>query len=116
MPLSSPVNSVYLPYYDPNVNAIRRFNPDFIFWLQRGKEYHVLFVDAKGTQLSGYQHKVDDYASLFSDADIIVYGHSHYPQNEVINGILLFNPGRASDSFGILTMGRPVKGEIIGLG
>lgn len=63
------VNSVYLPYYDPNVNAICRFNPDFVFWLQRGKEYHVLFVDPKGTQLSGYQHKVDGYASLFSDAD-----------------------------------------------
>jgi superfamily II DNA or RNA helicase len=67
--LDETVDSVYLPYYDPNVNAIRRFNPDFVFWLQRGKEYHVLFVDPKGTQLSGYQHKVDGYASLFSDAD-----------------------------------------------
>ena len=66
--LDETADSVYLPYYDPQANAIRRFYPDFVFWLQRGKKYHVLFVDPKGTQLSGYQHKVDGYEGLFSDA------------------------------------------------
>jgi putative phosphoesterase len=46
--------------------------------------------------------------------DIIVYGHSHRPQNKVINDILFFNPGKAADSFGILTIDEEVKGEIIG--
>jgi putative phosphoesterase len=45
--------------------------------------------------------------------DVIVYGHSHKSQNKVMNGILLFNPGKATDSFGILTIDREVKGEII---
>ena len=45
--------------------------------------------------------------------DIIVYGHSHQSQNEVINDILLFNPGKATDSFGILTIDGEAKGEII---
>jgi len=45
--------------------------------------------------------------------DIIVYGHSHQSQNKVINDILFFNPGKAADSFGILTIGREVQGEII---
>jgi putative phosphoesterase len=45
--------------------------------------------------------------------DIIVYGHSHQPQNKVIKDILLFNPGKAADSFGILTIGGEVQGEII---
>jgi putative phosphoesterase len=45
--------------------------------------------------------------------DIVVYGHSHQPQNKVIKDILLFNPGKAADSFGILTIGGEVKGEII---
>jgi len=45
--------------------------------------------------------------------DIIVYGHSHQSQNRVINGILLFNPGKATDSFGILKIDGEVKGEII---
>jgi putative phosphoesterase len=46
--------------------------------------------------------------------DIIVYGHSHRSQNEVIKDILFFNPGKATDSFGILTIDEEAKGEIIG--
>jgi putative phosphoesterase len=45
--------------------------------------------------------------------DIIVYGHSHQSQNKVIDDILLFNPGKATDSFGILTINREAEGEII---
>lgn len=45
--------------------------------------------------------------------DIIVYGHSHQSQNKVIEDVLLFNPGKATDSFGILTINGGVKGEII---
>ena len=45
--------------------------------------------------------------------DIIVYGHSHRSQNKVTNDILLFNPGKATDSFGILTIDGEAKGEII---
>jgi putative phosphoesterase len=52
---------------------------------------------------------------MFEDVDIIIYGHSHYPQNELKRGVLFFNPGRAKNSFGILTIGREVSGEIINL-
>jgi len=45
--------------------------------------------------------------------DIIVYGHSHQSQNKVIDDILFFNPGKAADSFGILTIDGETKGEII---
>ena len=45
--------------------------------------------------------------------DIIVYGHSHRPQNKVIKDILFFNPGKATDSFGILTIDEETQGEII---
>jgi len=45
--------------------------------------------------------------------DIIVYGHSHQSQNKVINDILFFNPGKATDSFGIITIDGEAKGEII---
>ena len=45
--------------------------------------------------------------------DIIVYGHSHQSQNKFIDGILFFNPGKATDSFGILTINGEAKGEII---
>jgi putative phosphoesterase len=45
--------------------------------------------------------------------DIIVYGHSHRSKNKVIDDILFFNPGKAADSFGILTIDGDAKGEII---
>jgi hypothetical protein len=45
--------------------------------------------------------------------DIIVYGHSHRSQNKVIDNILFFNPGKATDSFGILTVNGAATGEII---
>jgi putative phosphoesterase len=45
--------------------------------------------------------------------EIIVYGHSHQSQNTVINNILFFNPGKAIESFGILTIDGEAKGEII---
>ena len=53
--------------------------------------------------------------SIFAQdrVDVIVYGHSHRSQNKVIDGILFFNPGKASDSFGIITIGEDIKGEII---
>jgi putative phosphoesterase len=45
--------------------------------------------------------------------DIIVYGHSHRAQNTVINDILFFNPGKAADSFGIITLDGEAKREIV---
>jgi putative phosphoesterase len=45
--------------------------------------------------------------------DILVYGHSHQSQNKVIEDVLFLNPGKATDSFGILTIDGGVKGEII---
>jgi len=59
------LDQVYIPYYDPNTNKMRRFNPDFIFWLQRGSDYFILFIDPKGMQQTGYQHKIDGFKHLY---------------------------------------------------
>jgi len=45
--------------------------------------------------------------------DAIIFGHSHFSQNKVIDGVLFFNPGKASRTFGILTVGEDITGEII---
>ncbi len=58
-------DKVYIPYYNRNTNAISNFFPDFIFWLQKGKEYYIAFVDPKGTKISDYEYKVDGYVKLF---------------------------------------------------
>jgi putative phosphoesterase len=54
--------------------------------------------------------------------DAIIYGHTHVIRNEVSHNILFFNPGTASamwpapwKTFGILTVGDKIKGEIVEL-
>ena len=55
-----------------------------------------------------------------NELDVIIFGHSHSPINEVRDGILFFNPGSPTDkifarynSYGILTTNNRIKGEII---
>jgi hypothetical protein len=57
----------------------------------------------------------DRVGKIFEDVDVIIFGHSHQSKDEIKKGILFFNPGRARNSFGILTVGKEVKGEIISL-
>lgn len=54
--------------------------------------------------------------------DVIVFGHSHSPINEIRDGILFFNPGSPTDkifakynSYGIFTVEDEIKGEIVKL-
>lgn len=61
------LDNVYIPYFDPNSNTMRRFKPDFIFWIKRGNDYRIVFVDPKSTNFTNYQHKVDWYKKLFEN-------------------------------------------------
>jgi uncharacterized protein len=53
--------------------------------------------------------------------DAIIFGHSHHPMNEMIDGILFFNPGSSTDqvfapyqSYGILEInGKKISGRIV---
>lgn len=67
--LDESLDEVYIPYYDGTSNKIRDFKPDFIFWLQRGQNYFVVFIDPKGTEHTDYQRKVDGYLALFQEND-----------------------------------------------
>jgi uncharacterized protein len=59
----------------------------------------------------------------FPNADIVVFGHSHIPMNEVHDGQRLFNPGSATDrrmqphcTMGLITIDKgEVTAEIIRL-
>ncbi|HEY90141.1 MAG TPA: DEAD/DEAH box helicase family protein [Thermoflexia bacterium] len=65
--LDEHLDRVYLPYYDPKANRIRKFKPDFIFWFQKGADYYIVFIDPKGAEHTDYQHKIDGYRQLFED-------------------------------------------------
>lgn len=64
---------------------------------------------------------MDKVKKEFSEkVNVIVYGHSHFPANEVRGGILFFNPGTPTDkifarynTYGILTIDGEIKGEIV---
>jgi putative phosphoesterase len=50
---------------------------------------------------------------MFNKPDIIIYGHSHTPENEIVRGVLMFNPGAAIKSFGLITIEKEIRAEII---
>lgn len=54
--------------------------------------------------------------------DLIIYGHSHFPYNELKDNIWFFNPGSATGSFpafqktyGLITIDKEIKCEIVRL-
>jgi putative phosphoesterase len=57
----------------------------------------------------------DRVRQLFGDVDLIIYGHSHQAFSQHIGGSLLFNPGRARESFGLLTIGEEIEAEIVSI-
>lgn len=61
------LDEIFIPYYDPKINSISKYKPDFIFWLKKGSEYKIIFVDPKGTVFSSYQHKVDGFRRIFEN-------------------------------------------------
>lgn len=63
--LDESLDEVRIPYYDAQQNRIRDFKPDFVFWLQKGNECRIVFVDPKGTTIADYQRKLDGYCALF---------------------------------------------------
>ena len=65
----------------------------------------------------GLEERVSD---MFSNVDVVVYGHSHKAVNHFRGGVLLFNPGTACGysgngfhSIGILECDETVRGEIL---
>lgn len=67
--LDQTLDEVHIPYYNPKENAIAKFKPDFIFWMQKGNEYTILFVDPKGTEHADGYRKIDGYANIFESKE-----------------------------------------------
>lgn len=65
--LDQTLDEVYIPYYNSKEFNIARFKPDFIFWMQKDKEYTILLVDPKGTEHADAYRKIDGYSRIFED-------------------------------------------------
>ncbi|MDY6893619.1 MAG: metallophosphoesterase family protein [Chloroflexota bacterium] len=66
---------------------------------------------------TGIHEKIKD---SFKNVNAIIYGHTHIATNEVIDGVLFFNPGSATGKLpalhktcGILVIEDSIRGEII---
>ena len=65
--LDESLDEVYIPYYNPTVNKISEFHPDFIFWLRKGRDYRIVFIDPKGTEHTSAYRKIEGYKRLFEE-------------------------------------------------
>ncbi len=61
------LDEVYIPYYDTEKSSIRKFKPDFIFWLKKANNYFIVFVDPKSTKFTDYENKIYWYKKLFEE-------------------------------------------------
>jgi len=78
-------------------------------------------LDINGTRV-GVSHKKSNFEG--EKVDVVVFGHTHAPFNEVVNGILYFNPGSAAKpvlpfppSVGLITITAPhcISASIVNL-
>ena len=67
--LDETTDDVYIPWYNPKSNKIEKFKPDFIFWLKEkgNKNYHIVFVDPKGTEHVESYRKIDGFREIFEN-------------------------------------------------
>ncbi|MDY6911073.1 MAG: metallophosphoesterase family protein [Chloroflexota bacterium] len=86
---------------------LKRLLPAKTSFLANGKNIGV----THGT--GGYFGITKRVRGMFDDADVIIYGHSHHAEAKTVDGCLLFNPGTARNSYGILTIEDEIKAEII---
>jgi putative phosphoesterase len=49
----------------------------------------------------------------FAGVDIVIFGHSHEPCNRYVEGVLLFNPGPARNSYGLITIDDVVEANVL---
>ena len=63
--LDESLDKVHIPYYDSGINDYRRFHPDFVFWMCKGDDYRIVFVDPHGTAHAVTNDKIDGYRRLF---------------------------------------------------
>ncbi|MDR0800237.1 MAG: DEAD/DEAH box helicase family protein [Endomicrobium sp.] len=53
-----------IPYFYRKDNRYRKFFPDFLFWIKKGNDYKIIFIDPKGTSYTDYENKVDGFEKL----------------------------------------------------
>ena len=62
------IDNVGVPYFDSESGEYRTFFPDFIFWLKRGNNYYLKFIDPHGTEfIENSAEKIDGFNDFIED-------------------------------------------------
>ncbi|WP_226642071.1 metallophosphoesterase family protein [Mesobacillus subterraneus] len=75
--------------------------------------FHIGVVHGHGSGKTTEKRAIESFTA--DKVDCIVFGHSHFPVNKEVGGIIIFNPGSPTDkrrqkqfSYGILTVGEEI--------
>lgn len=100
-------------------------NNDGYDMLQKYGAKKIIEADGKRIGLTHGMSRGRTYMNAYmefdgEEIDCVVYGHSHKPHNEVLDGVLFFNPGSPTSrrfeprySLGLLHVNTEIEGEII---
>lgn len=90
------VDLIYIPYFDEALQEMRKFYPDFIFWLKHkeSKAYKICFIDPKGLEHGvNSLYKLEGFKNIFKGLltfeglDIKTFLFYYNKQNYPIKGM-----------------------------
>ena len=89
------VDEIYIPYFDEVAQEMRKFYPDFIFWIKRESEFEIIFIDPKGlTHEQNPRDKAQGFREIFDNADLSYQGQKvgskliYYNKDGISNAML----------------------------
>jgi len=75
--LDETLDTVYIPWHNPQTAKIEHFKPDFIFWLKEreSKNYYIVFIDPKGTEYTEAYRKIEGFRKIFENK---IFSHDNF--------------------------------------
>jgi putative phosphoesterase len=86
---------------------LKRLLPDRELFVLNGKRVGLTHGWGPPWGLAGRVRK------LFGDVDLVIFGHSHVPWNQTVGGTLLFNPGSAKGTYGLISIEDEIRAEVV---
>lgn len=105
-------------YGNMDPHAVREQLPEKVILELKGFRIGIIHPSEGGSPF-GLEKRIKE---KFEHVDAIIFGHTHLPKNEVIDGVLYFNPGSITGkfpsrhkTFGVLEIDKKMKGKIVRL-
>jgi type III restriction enzyme len=69
------IDEIKIPYFNSERGEYANFYPDFIFWLKRGDQYFIKFIDPKGLKLGqdNARDKLTGFETIFRNGQTLTF-------------------------------------------